>query len=242
MKMSSVVDYMQEVRLSTAPDTPEYSTIITNSSHASQIHMLSMPQYISSLCLRGEREMDVGSSDGFRSLDVRSDLIVDFNHPTSTSICSSVTRRLIVQKVITQGDTGVKALDHVVRECLQLQPGAELKLCVDYRLLRLNLIQQGITGVLRVFLPDHMTLYMQSCDGDGKLHTDQPRMEGPPNQVSSVQYNQQGETSLCVDGKSHMRVSVYQNIISPSVKRAKDHNEMQDDTDACRSGNRKKIC
>ena len=140
--------------------------------------------------------------------------------------------------MITQGDAGVKALDRVVRGFLQLQPGAELKLCVDYRLLRLNVLQQGITGSFRVFLFDQMTLYIKPCDGDqdiigvqacgrdGKMHSSVP--------CSPIgardEFRASSRCSGCVGGGGYIRVSVYQNIISPSVKRANDHNEVEGGT------------
>jgi hypothetical protein len=73
-------------------------------------------------------------------------------------------KSLVVDTVITQGLDGVKKLDRIMRDCLHNEDGSTLQVCVAYRLLRMDLMRHEVTGQCRIYMPDQMTLYVQSCD------------------------------------------------------------------------------
>lgn len=63
--------------------------------------------------------------------------------------------------VITQGYDGAHAMEKLMRDCLQCEPGARLQICVAYTLLRVQVMRGSITQKERVFMPDHMVLYVE---------------------------------------------------------------------------------
>ncbi|KAJ1467074.1 hypothetical protein T484DRAFT_1756140 [Baffinella frigidus] len=66
-----------------------------------------------------------------------------------------------IDAVLTQGSDGAHAMDKLMRDCLQCEPGARLHICVAYTLLRMQVMRGSITQKERVFMPDHMILYVE---------------------------------------------------------------------------------
>jgi hypothetical protein len=104
----------------------------------------SIPQYINEI-------LDIG--DGVRINIQHEDVPED----------DRVYKRLVVDTVITQGYDGVKSLDRIMRDCLHNENGSTLQVCVAYKLLRMDVMRHAVTGQCRVYMPDQMTLYVQSC-------------------------------------------------------------------------------
>ena len=66
-----------------------------------------------------------------------------------------------VDAVISQGVEGAHAMDKLMRDCLQCEPGARMHVCVAYTLLRVEVMRNAITMKERVFMPDHMILFVE---------------------------------------------------------------------------------
>jgi hypothetical protein len=104
----------------------------------------SIPQYINEI-------PDIG--DGAKTSIQHEDV------PTDDRVYKS----LVADAVITQGCDGVQSLDRIMRDCLHNERGSTLQMCVAYRLLRMDMMRHTVTGQCRVYMPDQMTLYVQSC-------------------------------------------------------------------------------
>ena len=74
-----------------------------------------------------------------------------------------------VDTVITQGPGGVDALDKVLREGLQYEPGSTLYMGVQYAMLRMEVRKSCITHKFIVYMPEHMVLYVQPVPGSASL-------------------------------------------------------------------------
>lgn len=77
------------------------------------------------------------------------------------AVGSGIDATLRVDNVITQGLDGAHAMDRLMRDCLQCEPGARLHVCVAYTLLRMEVMRGAIIKKERVFMPDHMILYVE---------------------------------------------------------------------------------
>ena len=112
-----------------------------------------MGHRIATLC-NGRRALDNDECDTeelmFRNGDGTT------NTETGVSSCVDV--------VVPQGSEGAHAMDNLVRDCLRCEPGARLHICVAYSLLRIEVIRKSIGKKERVFMPDHMILFVEPCD------------------------------------------------------------------------------
>lgn len=95
-------------------------------------------------------------------LDIRDDRALIVRHGDLLED-DRVHKSLVVDTVITQGSDGVKSLDRIMRDCLHNENGSTLQVCVAYRLLRMEVMRCAVTRQCRVYMPDQMTLYVQSC-------------------------------------------------------------------------------
>ena len=114
---------------------------------------IEMGHRIATLC-NGRRALDNGECDTEELLFRNGDGTT--NTDTGVSSCVDV--------VVPQGSEGAHVMDNLVRDCLRCEPGARLHICVAYSLLRIEVIRKSIGKKERVFMPDHMILFVEPCD------------------------------------------------------------------------------
>jgi hypothetical protein len=70
-------------------------------------------------------------------------------------------KQLELDTVIPQGSTGALALDKAIRGCIGNAPGSTLHVGVLYTKLKMDILQEVVSGPRRVYLPGFMTLYVE---------------------------------------------------------------------------------
>jgi hypothetical protein len=139
--------------------------------------------------------------------------LLDSDFSSSSDACNSgLTPIQCMDRIIPQGPPGLDALDLVMRESLQCEPGSHLHLGVSYALLRMQVRHFRITKNFRIFMPDLMILYVEPVCVAGGLDT----LIAKPTDVYEGCSEVQSEiSSPGVDNLALMHVRVFRFLTIP---------------------------
>jgi hypothetical protein len=151
--------------------------------------------------------------------------LLDSDIPSSPEDTKSgLTQVQCMDRIIPQGPAGLDALDLVMRESLQCEPGSPLHLGVSYALLRMQVRHFQITKTYRIFMPDLMILYVQPVFITGGLGETPVRSFAESEDLSNIRESiTEGLSDIAegvmanVDALMHVRVFRFLTIPRDSV-------------------------